>query len=150
MSKIFNPNSKSIKRRYWYAQLYRALAFAQVTFSNNTSEFAEVSSRLRSILDGNYEIEWNSRILGFWIDMPGDNETENISDDGIMICDIPQKIIQSFLLGNEVSDVNFVNINAKDFIEDDEVQERIEERERVLAEEIESSQSGKIKRNTSR
>lgn len=28
--------------------------------------------------------------------MPGDNETENISDDGIMICDIPQKIIQSF------------------------------------------------------
>ena len=146
LSKIFNPNSKSIKRRYWYAQLYRALAFAQVTFSNNTSEFAEVSSRLRSILDGNYEIEWNSRILGFWIDMPGDNETENISDDGIMICDIPQKIIQSFLLGNEVSDVNFVNINAKDFIEDDEVQERIEERERVLAEEIESSQSGKIKR----
>lgn len=146
LSKIFNPNSKSIKRRYWYAQLYRALAFAQVTFSNNTSEFAEVSSRLRSILDGNYEIEWNSRILGFWIDMPGDNETENISDDGIMICDIPQKIIQSFLLGNEVSDVNFVNINAKDFIEDDEVQERIKERERVLAEEIESSQNGKIKR----
>ena len=46
LSKIFNPNSKSIKRRYWYAQLYRALAFAQVTFSNNTSEFAEVSSRL--------------------------------------------------------------------------------------------------------
>lgn len=42
LSKIFNPNSKSIKRRYWYAQLYRALAFAQVTFSNNTSEFAEV------------------------------------------------------------------------------------------------------------
>ena len=84
LSKIFNPNSKSIKRRYWYAQLYRALAFAQVTFSNNTSEFAEVSSRLRSILDGNYEIEWNSRILGFWIDMPGDNETENISDDGLM------------------------------------------------------------------
>lgn len=31
LSKIFNPNSKSIKRRYWYAQLYRALAFAQVT-----------------------------------------------------------------------------------------------------------------------
>ena len=38
LSKIFNPNSKSIKRRYWYAQLYRALAFAQVTFSNNTYE----------------------------------------------------------------------------------------------------------------
>ena len=38
------------------------------------------------------------------------------------------------------------DVNAKDFIEDDEVQERIKERERVLAEEIESSQNGKIKR----
>lgn len=45
-----------------------------------------------------------------------------------------------------VASHNFVNINAKDFIEDDEVQERIKERERVLAEEIESSQNGKIKR----
>ncbi len=146
LSKIFNPNSKSIKRRYWYAQLYRALAFAQVTFSNNTEEFAEVSSKLRSILDGNYEIEWNSRILGFWIDMPGDNEIENISDDGITICDVPQKVIQSFLLENRVSDVGFVNIDAKDFIEDDEQQERIKERERILEEEIESSQKGKVKR----
>lgn len=146
LSKIFNPNSKSIKRRYWYAQLYRALAFAQVTFSNNTEEFAEVSSKLRSILDGNYEIEWNSRILGFWIDMPGDKEIENVSDDGITICDVPQKVIQSFLLENRVSDVDFVNIDAKDFIEDDEQQERIKERERVLEEEIESSQKGKVKR----
>lgn len=146
LSKIFNPNSKSIKRRYWYAQLYRALAFAQVTFSNNTEKFAEVSSKLRSILDGNYEIEWNSRILGFWIDMPGDKETENVSDDGITICDVPQKVIQSFLLENRVSDVDFVNIDAKDFIEDDEQQERIKERERILEEEIESSQKGKVKR----
>lgn len=146
LSKIFNPNSKSIKRRYWYAQLYRALAFAQVTFSNNTEEFAEVSSKLRSILDGNYEIEWNSRILGFWIDMPGDKEIENVSDDGITICDVTQKVIQSFLLENRVSDVDFVNIDAKDFIEDDEQQERIKERERILEEEIESSQKGKVKR----
>lgn len=146
LSKIFNPNSKSIKRRYWYAQLYRALAFAQVTFSNNTEEFAEVSSKLRSILDGNYEIEWNSRILGFWIDMPGDKEIENVSDDGITIFDVPQKVIQSFLLENRVSDVDFVNIDAKDFIEDDEQQERIKERERILEEEIESSQKGKVKR----
>lgn len=146
LSKIFNPNSKSIKRRYWYAQLYRALAFAQVTFSNNTEEFAEVSSKLRSILDGNYEIEWNSRILGFWIDMPGDKEIENVSDDGITICDVPQKVIQSFLLENRISDVDFVNIDAKDFIEDDEQQERIKERERILEEEIESSQKGKVKR----
>lgn len=146
LSKIFNPDSKSIKRRYWYAQLYRALAFAQVTFSNNTAEFVKVSSKLRSILDGNYEIEWNSRILGFWIDMPGSNEIQNASDDGIAICDVPQKVIQSFLLENRVSDVDFVNIDTKDFIEDDEQQERIKERERILDEEIESSQKGKVKR----
>lgn len=146
LSKIFNPDSKSIKRRYWYAQLYRALAFAQVTFSNDSAEFADVSSKLRSVLDGNYEIEWSSKILGFWIDMPGDSEVETITEDGIVMCDVPQKVIQSFLLENMVSDVDFVDVDTKEFIDDHEQQEKIIERERILEEEIELSQTGKIKR----
>jgi hypothetical protein len=36
LSAIFDPASDSINRRYWFAQLYRALAFAQVTFSDHT------------------------------------------------------------------------------------------------------------------
>ena len=86
MSRIFNPESRSIKRRYWFAQLYRALAFAQVTFSNDTEEFAELSTKLRSVLDGNYEIEWSGRILGYWLDMQGNEEVETvIGEEKILI-----------------------------------------------------------------
>ena len=145
LSEIFNPDSKSIKRRYWYAQLYRALTFAQVTFKNNTAEFSEISSKLRSVLDGNYEIEWHSRILGYWIDMPGDNEIECITDDGITICDIPQKVIQSYLLNNTVDNVNFVNVDSTEFIEDEEQQNSIDDIEKKLDEEMELSRTRKNK-----
>ena len=145
LSEIFNPDSKSIKRRYWYAQLYRALTFAQVTFKNNTAEFSEISSKLRSVLDGNYEIEWHSRILGYWIDMPGDNEIECITDDGITICDIPQKVIQSYLLNNTVDNVNFVNVDSTEFIEDEEQQNSIDDIEKKLDEEMELSRTIKNK-----
>lgn len=39
LQRLFDPQSTSIERRYWYAQLYRALVFAQVTFSDNSEEF---------------------------------------------------------------------------------------------------------------
>ena len=47
LSTIFSPDSNSIERRYWYAQLYRALTFAQVTFNDNTSEFELIIPKLR-------------------------------------------------------------------------------------------------------
>lgn len=147
LSRIFDPESKSIKRRYWFAQLYRALAFAQVTFSNNTEEFAALSTKLRSVLEGNYEIEWNARILGFWLDMQGDEEVETVvGDEETLIYDIPQKVIQSLLLKDSIDEVEYVNIDPNDFIEDEEQKERIRERERILDEEIATSQTGKVKR----
>ena len=74
---MFNPNACSIERRYWYAQLYRALVFAQVTFSDSSDEFEIITSRLRSILDGNFEIEWDGMILGYWVDQTGKEEKYN-------------------------------------------------------------------------
>jgi len=105
LSKVFDPKSKSINRRYWYAQLYRALAFAQVTFSDNSSQFAELSSKLRSILDGNFEIEWNGKVLGFWIDLNGEKETIRDTDsNNIKIWEIPQQRIQELLLSNSAAE----------------------------------------------
>lgn len=144
LSKIFDPSSRSIKRRYWFAQLYRALAFAQITFSNNTDEFAELSAKLRAILDGNFEIEWSGRVLGFWFDMKGDEEIETIiSSNGIVIYDIPQKVIQSLLLKDDSANVEFVSINPKTMVEDEDQQAEIKERERELDEEIAVSQKGR-------
>lgn len=137
LSTIFDPNSKSIKRRYWYAQLYRALAFAQVTFSDNTSEFEKLSSKLRSVLDGNFEIEWNGRVLGYWLDMDGDNEVVSDTDvSNIKLYDIPQKRIQNLLLNEEVNVLQYVDINAGTLIDEDNQTTLIEEREKELREEL--------------
>ena len=147
LSRIFNPESKSIKRRYWFAQLYRALAFAQVTFSNDTTEFAELSTKLRNVLEGNYEIEWNGRILGFWLDKQGDEEVETVvGEEETLIYDIPQKVIQSLLLKNNIDGVKYVYIDPQAVVEDEEQQEKIREREKILDEEIATSQTGKAKR----
>lgn len=137
LSTIFDPNSKSIKRRYWYAQLYRALAFAQVTFSDNSSEFEKLSSKLRSVLDGNFEMEWNGRVLGYWLDMDGENEVIIDTDvSNIKLYDIPQKRIQNLLLDEKVNDIQYVEINAGVLIDDDNQKTLIEEREKELRDEL--------------
>ena len=144
LSKVFDPGSRSIKRRYWFAQLYRALTFAQVTFSNNSNEFAELSSKLRTILDGNFKIEWEGRVLGFWLDMDGDGEVETVvSSNGTVIYDIPQKVIQSLLLKDDSADVEFISINPKLMVEDEDQQAEIEAREHELDEEIADFQKGR-------
>ena len=115
--------------------------------SNNTEEFAELSTKLRSVLDGNYEIKWNGRILGFWLDMQGDEEVETVvGEEKTLIYDIPQKVIQSLLLKDNIDKVEYVDIDSKDVVEDKEQQEKIRERERILDEEIAIIQTGKAKR----
>lgn len=138
LSERFNPCSKSIKRRYWFAQLYRALVFAQVTFSNDSSEFIELSTRLRRILDEKFEIEWNGKVLGYWLDGPGEEEgDEDIKDKKIKIYDIPQKCIQKILLKEEIDDVDFIKIDEECVIEDSVQEEQIIERENEITKELE-------------
>ena len=137
LSTIFDPASKSIKRRYWYAQLYRALAFAQVTFSDNSLEFEKLSSKLRSVLDGNFEIEWNGRVLGYWLDMDGDSEVMIDTEiSNIKLYDIPQKRIQNLLLNEDVEEIQYVDINAGVLIDEDNQELQIKEREKELREEL--------------
>lgn len=146
LSTIFNPNSNSIKRRYWYAQLYRALAFAQVTFSDNTTEFAELSAKLRSVLDGNFDVEWNGKVLGYWLDMDGSEELVNNTDEScIKIYDIPQRKIQQLLLGESIATTQYVDVNAGLLIDDEDVEQRIVEREKEISEELKTLQRNKKK-----
>ena len=146
MSTIFDPASKSIKRRYWYAQLYRALAFAQVTFSDNSSEFAELASKLRSVLDGNFDISWSGKVLGFWLDMDGDTEIEKDTDSSnIKLFNISQKRIQQLLLQESVADVDYVSINAGLLIDEENEELQIAEREKEINDEIKEIQKNKRK-----
>lgn len=110
---IFDPKSDSLKRRYWYAQLYRALVYAQVTFSDETDEFSKVAGGLRDILNGKFEIEWNGEVLGYCFDMDGDEETvANSENPDVKIYYIPQKKIQEILSENR-ENVNFVSIKEE-------------------------------------
>lgn len=100
LQRLFDPESVSVERRYWFAQLYRALVFAQVTFSDNSDEFMKLSSKLRSILDGDFEIAWEGKVMGYWFDKTGSEETcqKAIDNEQITIYSIPQERIQNILL----------------------------------------------------
>lgn len=140
LSTVFDPGSKSIKRRYWYAQLYRALAFAQVTFSDNTSEFVSIAAKLRTVLDGNFGISWSGKVLGYWIDMQGDDEIMHATDAAnITMYDIPQTVIQKLLLGDG-TDVDYVSVSEDVLTTDEEQARKIESREKELNKEIKSIQ----------
>jgi hypothetical protein len=109
LSERFDPQSKSVRRRFWFAQLYRALAFSQITFSDDSEEFGQLSAQLRTILDGNFTIHWDGRVMGYWVDMPGENIVFENSDLRIDICSVPQKVIQKLLLGSsENANIEFV------------------------------------------
>lgn len=140
LSALFATDSTSIMRRYWYAQLYRALAFAQVTFSDNSTEFAMIAAKLRSVLDGNFEISWTGKVLGYWLDMPGDEE-KLTEIKAITVYDVPQKAIQKFLLGFE-EDIAYVGMPEEVLATEEDQDRLIESREKELNKEIKSIQRG--------
>ena len=129
-------------RRYWYAQLYRALAFAKITFGNNTSEFQKISSGLRKILDGSFEINWSGKILGFWIDME-EEQSENITlGNGMECVDVSQCEIQKMLLGDDLPEVEFVNV-PEDIVFDNEIaDENSKKYEKEIEKELEEIYRG--------
>ena len=117
LSKIFDPSSQSIRRRYWFAQLYRALAFSQITFIPEDQNSFHFAGKLREILDGEFRIKWSGKIVGYWKDMAGDNEivTQISSDPIVEMREVPQKKIQRILLDDDDAEVEYVQI-----IDDDE------------------------------
>ena len=129
LSTLFDPASKSIRRRYWYAQLYRALSFAQITFSADDSHFDEYAKCMRSILEGNFTISWSGCVMGYWKDLNGDEETITKADDiNLEFHDVPQKMIQHLLLGDDSVEVDFVDVQEPD-------DELLENNEQITVEE---------------
>ncbi|SFC69934.1 ATP-binding protein [Butyrivibrio sp. YAB3001] len=139
LSQIFDPNSKSVKRRYWYAQLYRALVFAQVTFSNESADFEVMSAKLRAILDGNFEINWNGRVLGFWLDLNTEEEVATeLEDEPITVLDIPQIRVQKLLLeNNSLTQADYVAIDEELLRDEEEEEADIKKRQRLVKKEME-------------
>lgn len=68
LTRIFNPSSQEYDRRYWYAQLYRLLAFSPVFITKNEEQRNNLNQNLLKILDGNFEIKWDAALLTYWLD----------------------------------------------------------------------------------
>lgn len=120
LSELFKPTpNDSIRRRYWYAQLYRALAFSQITFHDDTEEYLKLATGLKSILDGDFVIEWDGKVMGYWIDMQGNSIVSNTINDSnsVEVMSIPQSIIQKLILGDDTATVEYVNV-VPEIIED--------------------------------
>jgi len=144
LSNLFNPESKSVRRRYWYAQLYRAMAYAQVTFSDSITQMMSV--KLYGILNGDYEIQWDTEILGYWIDDDDTAENSSFTNEGIKLVDIPQVVIQHLLLQRD-TDISFITTDA-DVIQDDENQNKaIVERRQALEDEADEAAGNQLREN---
>jgi len=68
LSRHWDPRSKAVDKRYWYAQLYRVLVFSKINIEDNSSEYETFVAFLDNILSGQFSIEWRAEILGFWLD----------------------------------------------------------------------------------
>lgn len=116
LSDNWNAESDSSTSRYWYNQLYRSLVFSTLNISDNSVEYINFINKLYSILEGNFKIEFNGKILAYWVNDNKDIlEEEDIYIDGIesiynlnktTLCTAGQLYIQKMLLSEYCIDEN--------------------------------------------
>lgn len=123
----WNPNSKSSTNRYWYNQLYRSLVFSTLNMHDNDENYINFVNKLYSILEGNFEMEFNGKILAYWINNSKDTmDEENILIEGlddvyninqISLCTAGQIYIQKVLLSSSTnikSEIEFYDLEPKE------------------------------------
>lgn len=121
LGKVFNGESTANDRRYWYAQLYRLLAFSPVQITEDQNTKGILNRHLMKILDGEFQIEWEATLLTYWLD----HNQEEISNYEISLEGSNTKInhkaygqlyIQSQLLPQkERQEIEFVSPITKEF-----------------------------------
>jgi DNA phosphorothioation-dependent restriction protein DptH len=72
LTQLFAPNRRdvprvSFDRRYWWAQLHRAITSRSVV-DLSESERQNLDSELERLAEGYYEISWKGSIFTFWVD----------------------------------------------------------------------------------
>lgn len=130
LSENWNPNSTSSLSRYWYNQLYRSLVFSTLNISDNHEGYLNFINKLYSILEGNFEIEFNGKAMCYWINDSKDcldeeitviddlEDIENVNE--VSICTAGQLYIQKMLLSNEYSEK--IEIEYYDIQEEEDVE----------------------------
>ena len=145
--KVWNPQSPSISRRYWYTQLYRAIAFSVLKMQDNDPNYGVVNSKIYSVLKGNFSIKWSGDIFAF--DLVGHSDVINKeSMESASLYRVGQLCIQKMLLPSlEYSeDFKYSVIEPTDNDdEDDPLKEEVHETNSGLQEESQDTEQLPIK-----
>jgi DNA phosphorothioation-dependent restriction protein DptH len=85
LTKLLAPNNKhvavrSFDRRYWWAQLQRAITSRSVV-SVSDADMMRLDAALQSVADGYFEINWRAAIVTFWTDV----ESKEIAVEPIFV-----------------------------------------------------------------
>ncbi|WP_148629980.1 ATP-binding protein [Bacillus sp. E214] len=128
LSKKFSKDSNDHDRRYWFAQLYRLLAFSPMYLTNDDQSREKLNSDLMKILNGEFIIEWKTTLLTYWLDYNA--EEINVQESLLKGTDITlqhraygQLYIQKCLLPEEqretVTFENALNEEFEIFVDDE-------------------------------
>lgn len=118
LSSNWNNEENYLTRRYWFNQLYRALIFSKLNIDDNSPNYKTINNKILQILDGKFEIEWNGKILAFWLDENNDDfkcypishnlDEEKIKLNSLECCIAGQLFIQKMLVPQNKRFENFV------------------------------------------
>ena len=75
LAQNFSPFNKSVNRRYWYNQLYRALIFSKININDNEVGYDVVIDKISNIYEARFEMEWNGKVYAYWINRNDDKFT---------------------------------------------------------------------------
>ncbi|PGL72635.1 hypothetical protein CN925_04480 [Bacillus sp. AFS055030] len=132
LQKVLNPDSTEYNRRYWFAQLYRILTYSQLVNKKSVEQLKRYNDTLLKILEGQFKINWKSKLLTYWLDYNTEDLPLNeftIGDYNV-ICQhqsYGQLFIQRALLPNDLKEnVKFEDVNSEMnlFINDKELYEK--------------------------
>ncbi|MBS6022526.1 MAG: ATP-binding protein [Paeniclostridium sordellii] len=141
----WNPDNDSSTSRYWYNQLYRSLVFATLNISDNSTGYINFVNKLYSILEGNFDLELNGKIMAYWLNDQKDIlEEEDIEIDNIYsltnvnkttLCTAGQLYIQKMLLNQENlnDEIDFYDLESEETIEE-EIIEGVNDEEAIVDE----------------
>lgn len=106
LSRHFSPNNRSIERRYWLAQLYRAVVFLQGDMSMTDAVSIKLTEQLNAMMEGHFDIIWSRRIIGCELDLNQHMKklTRNADGFDIEYWQIGQLAMQNILLNREIND----------------------------------------------
>ena len=65
LSKRWNAENTAVNRRYWYTQLYRAIAFSKLGISDGDPDYKNISEKIYDVLNGHFVIDWSGDIYAY-------------------------------------------------------------------------------------